>query len=114
MCCGSTPGVPNRDFQSPNGLAMVTVTVLSLSEPSTGCLWSSPTVLSSDAQPPFAGSALFWICQVNSKSLAVIGWPSDQTAFGLILYVITCLPLVVCVVGSPTTRSLSGLTVKSG
>ena len=64
---------------------MVTVTVLSLSEPSTEAIWSKPTVDSSAAQPPLAGSALFLICQVNSKSFAVIGWPSDQTAFGLIL-----------------------------
>ena len=78
------PGL-NVFFQSENGLLRVTVTDLSSDEPSTDAIWSKPVVANSAAHPPLAGSALFWMSQVNWTSLAVMGWPSDQTAFGLIL-----------------------------
>src|SRR4051812_19114765 len=47
------------------------------------------------------------ICsQVYLKSSEVIGWPSDHTAAGLMLYVMVCLPLTWVTVGGLAIRML--------
>src|SRR4051794_38186889 len=48
-------------------------------------------------------------CQVYLKSSEVIGWLSDHTAAGLMLYVIVCLPLTSDTVGGLAIRMLGTL-----
>src|SRR5579875_943874 len=78
-CAGSSG--PNSDFQSENGCLNVTVTVwLFGPEPSIDWIEVYPT---DDATSQSLQLAL--ACQTYLKSSALIGTPSDQTAFGLIL-----------------------------
>ncbi len=97
-CAGSRV---NRPFQSGYGSLNFTVTVLPLSEPVTDSIDLYPV---SSAMLMFL-SLPFRTRQVRSKSLSVIGEPSSQTAFGLILYSTVC-GLVLVTLGSPTTRSV--------
>src|SRR6478672_7655634 len=45
-------------------------------------------------------------CHVYLKSSEVIGWLSDHTAAGLMLYVMVCLPLTCVTVGGLAIRML--------